>query len=268
MLSIGEFAYLGGVSVRMLRHYDSLGLVVPAATDEWTRRRRYEMSQLPRLRQLLALKDLGFSLEEAGPLLDRSLSLEEMLVMLRAREREVQAGILAGQDRLARIRERLRVLELEQEMPEYTITTLPALEFVQLQRTVAGSEEVPLHIGGMYDRLEAACDQAGARSTGPAIATYLAGDDGLLVTAALTVSDSAAVLAADPTVSEGREPQVARAATLLHEGRIQDIGVSWQALGNQLAAAGLELRGPCREIYHRTGDDDGGWTVELQQPVV
>ena len=267
MLSIGEFAYLGGVSVRMLRHYDALGLVVPAATDEWTRRRHYEMSQLPRLRQLLALKDLGFSLEEIGPLLDRTLSLEEMLCMLRDREREVQAGILAGQDRLVRIRERLRLLELEQEMPEYTITSLPALEFVQLQRTVAGSEEVALHIGGMYDRLEAACDRAGTPPVGPSIATYLAGDEGLLVTAALTVGDPAAVLAADPTVSEGREPEVSRAATLLHEGHIQDIGVSWQALGNQLAAAGLELHGPCREIYHRLGDDDGGWLVELQQPL-
>ncbi|QTF73478.1 MerR family transcriptional regulator [Arthrobacter woluwensis] len=268
MLSIGEFAYLGGVSVRMLRHYDSLGLVVPAATDEWTRRRRYEMSQLPRLRQLLALKDLGFSLEEIGPLLDRSLSVEEMLVMLRDREREVQAGIVDGQGRLARIRERLRVLEWEREMPEYTLTDLPALEFVQLQRIVGGSEEVGLHIGGMYDRLDDACERAGVRTTGPSIATYLAGDDGLLVTAGLTVGDAAAVTAADPSVSIGHEPEVARAATILHEGRIQDIGVSWQALGNQLAAAGLELAGPCREIYLRTGDDDGGWTVELQQPVV
>ncbi|MFJ3959058.1 MerR family transcriptional regulator [Arthrobacter sp. NPDC090010] len=268
MLSIGEFAYLGGVSVRMLRHYDSLGLVVPAATDEWTRRRSYEMSQLPRLRQLLALKDLGFGLDEVGPLLDRSLSLEDMLAMLRDREREVQEDLFAGQERLARIRERLRVLEMEHEMPEYTLTSLSALDFVQTQRTVAGSEEVPLYISGMYDRLEAACERAGSAVTGPSIATYLAGDDGLLVTAALTVSDPSSVLAEDGALSEGHEPEVLRAATLTHEGRIQDIGVSWQTLGNQLAAAGLELRGPCREIYHRTGDGDGGWVVELQQPLV
>jgi DNA-binding transcriptional MerR regulator len=36
MLNIGDFAPLGGVSVRMLRHYDDLGLHVPW---RWTRGR-------------------------------------------------------------------------------------------------------------------------------------------------------------------------------------------------------------------------------------
>ena len=35
MFSIGEFSRLGSVSVRSLRHYHDLGLLVPADVDRW-----------------------------------------------------------------------------------------------------------------------------------------------------------------------------------------------------------------------------------------
>ena len=60
MLSIGDFARLAGVSVRMLRHYDRLGLVPAAHVDPSSGYRYYEPGQLPRIHALLALKDLGF----------------------------------------------------------------------------------------------------------------------------------------------------------------------------------------------------------------
>lgn len=33
MFTIGDFAHLGRVSVRMLRHYDAVGLLLPAHVD-------------------------------------------------------------------------------------------------------------------------------------------------------------------------------------------------------------------------------------------
>ncbi|GAA0489344.1 MerR family transcriptional regulator [Microbacterium aurantiacum] len=70
MLSIGEFARLAGVSVRMLRHYDRLGLLRPERVDLHSGYRRYAAAQLERANQLVALKDLGFTLEQVGVLLD------------------------------------------------------------------------------------------------------------------------------------------------------------------------------------------------------
>ena len=49
MFSIGEFAALGRVSVRMLRHYDAIGLLTPARTDPATGYRYYVADQLRRL---------------------------------------------------------------------------------------------------------------------------------------------------------------------------------------------------------------------------
>lgn len=61
---IGEFAELGGVSTKTLRFYDRIGLLRPAGTDPRTRYRFYLPEQLRDLASILALKDLGASLQE------------------------------------------------------------------------------------------------------------------------------------------------------------------------------------------------------------
>ena len=68
-LRIGEFSALGRVSVRMLRHYEKLGLLEPSQTDAWTGYRSYTLEQLPRLNRIVTLKELGFSLQEVGAIL-------------------------------------------------------------------------------------------------------------------------------------------------------------------------------------------------------
>ena len=47
MLKIGEFSKLSRVSVRMLRHYDEIGLLKPAETDRFTDYRYYREDRLP-----------------------------------------------------------------------------------------------------------------------------------------------------------------------------------------------------------------------------
>src|SRR5215469_9945045 len=69
---IGEFAQLGGVSTKTLRHYEKLGLLRPAAVDARTRYRCYMATQLRDLASILALRDLGFSLSEIRAFLGRS----------------------------------------------------------------------------------------------------------------------------------------------------------------------------------------------------
>ena len=63
MFSIGEFARHGRVSVRMLRHYDAIGLLQPACIDPASGYRSYRASQLAELNRVIALKDLGFTLQ-------------------------------------------------------------------------------------------------------------------------------------------------------------------------------------------------------------
>lgn len=64
MLKIGEFSRLTQVSVRMLPHYDEIGLLKPAETDRLTDYRYYKEEQLPAMCRIKALKDMGFSLAD------------------------------------------------------------------------------------------------------------------------------------------------------------------------------------------------------------
>mgnify|MGYP000207889329 FL=1 len=47
MLKIGEFSKLSRVSIRMLRRYNEVGLLLPAETDPITGYRYYSEDQLP-----------------------------------------------------------------------------------------------------------------------------------------------------------------------------------------------------------------------------
>ena len=95
MIRIGDLSKLSLVSVKTLRYYDELGLLKPELVDPFTGYRMYEFHQLERLNRILALKDLGFSLEEIGRLLREEVSPEQMRGMLRLRRAEARKKVRA-----------------------------------------------------------------------------------------------------------------------------------------------------------------------------
>lgn len=129
MLSIGDFARHGRVSVRMLRHYDLIGLLVPARVDFVSGYRFYEVGQLTRLHRIIALKELGFTLDQVGRMLDDAVSGAEMRAMLALRRADLEQRIAADRERLVRVEARLRVIEKEGTMPtdEIVVKTVPAV---------------------------------------------------------------------------------------------------------------------------------------------
>ena len=117
MFSIGEFARHGRVSVRMLRHYDAIGLLRPATVDPASGYRFYQAGQLADLNRLVALKDLGFTLQQVQAILAEQVSAAELRGMLRLRRAEIHAQIEAETARLARVGARLLTIEDEARAP-------------------------------------------------------------------------------------------------------------------------------------------------------
>lgn len=68
MFQIGQFSRLGGISAKQLRAYDELALFRPVWVDPSSGYRYYSPAQLPELRRILALRQLGMPLEEIGAL--------------------------------------------------------------------------------------------------------------------------------------------------------------------------------------------------------
>ena len=89
MFSIGEFARLGGVSARTLRHYDEIGLLRPVTVDPNTAYRGYAAAQLGQLNRIMALKELGLSLTQVRRLLD-GVTLDELRGMLALRRAQLE----------------------------------------------------------------------------------------------------------------------------------------------------------------------------------
>ena len=126
MLKIGEFSKLSRVSVRMLRHYDDIGLLHPAEIDRFTDYRYYSEAQLPTVCRITALKDMGFRLADICRMLDFYDDRQRLDECLAAQQAalETQAEDVARKLRLLdSARKRLR----KEDTMAYNVTvkTLP-----------------------------------------------------------------------------------------------------------------------------------------------
>ncbi|MEI2779287.1 MAG: MerR family transcriptional regulator [Tetrasphaera sp.] len=266
MLTIGDFARWGQVSVRMLRHYDALGLLVPARVDQWTGYRLYDAEQLSRLNRLVALKDLGFSLAEIGPILDASISAEELRGMLLLRRTQVEEAIEADRARLRAIERRLRTIAKEDTMSDlqFTEKPLPSIRIHQRTATVAGQAEIAATIGPIFEELMTAGATLGYPDHGQ-VAWYGDGGEPMEIGAGVPAIDG---LPPIPGTEPAELEAADRAVVTVHHGDMETIADTWQALHRYLGAQGLSPAGRCREVYHQTPlDRPDDWVTELQQPV-
>jgi DNA-binding transcriptional MerR regulator len=271
MFKIGDFSRLSQVSVNALRHYDELGLLKPQQVDRFTGYRYYSIEQLPRLQRILALKDLGFSLEQIAQMLDEHFSLEEMRGMLRLKRAEVDQQAQAEQARLARIEARLRYLEMEGKMPEHEVV-VKKIE----PRWVACEREVVATIAEMQPRSYAMFNEIytwiathGIKPDGPPLSIYYNHEyteqDIDVETAAFIEQPLATVREADRVKLRQLEG-VEQMACILHSGRLDNILETYAAIGKWIQANGYRMAGPCREIYLQPPASDSPVT-EIQYPV-
>src|SRR5512145_2409998 len=114
MFRIGEFSRIGSVTIDTLRHYDALGLLKPAEVDPFTGYRYYTAGQLQSLNQIIALKEVGFSLEEIARILRDNLTTDELRGMLKAQLVLAESAIETAQLRREQILARLNYLNLEE----------------------------------------------------------------------------------------------------------------------------------------------------------
>lgn len=121
MLKIGEFSRLSQVTVKTLHHYDELGLIKPAHIDPITNYRFYTVEQLPRIHRIMALKEMGLSLEQIGLMLEKELSTEEMRGMLHFKQAQIQQELREAQRQLSMVEFRLRMIEAESNFPELDV---------------------------------------------------------------------------------------------------------------------------------------------------
>lgn len=121
MLRIGEFSQLAQVTVKTLHYYEEIGLLSPVYVDPSTGYRYYDMEQLPKAHRIMALKDLGFSLDQIAGVLEDDPSEQRVRQLLRSNLDEIDADMQKILRRKSLIDFRLRMLESEASFPNLDV---------------------------------------------------------------------------------------------------------------------------------------------------
>lgn len=160
MLKIGDFSKLSRVSIRMLRHYDEIGLLRPVKVDPDSLYRYYGEDQLPIAGRITALKDMGFGLASIGELLACYDDKDLLERHLRRKQAELQAQSAQTAYRLRLLDTALKRLRKDETAMNYDVTlktfperyaatvrmTIPSYDQEGMLWSVLVSETAPLHL--------------------------------------------------------------------------------------------------------------------------
>lgn len=274
MFRIGEFAQIAQVSGRQLRFYDQLGLLQPAHVDQQTGYRYYSIRQLPRLNSILALKDLGLSLEQIGPLLDREMSPAELRSMLTLKRAQLERSLQEEEARLRHIESRIAQIDREGKADGFDVLvkSTPPTPFLAVNCSCDNMDEVV--------RMVRTVAEEGSRQIKPALRDKLvvvARNDvdaeklDLDIGFSLTRPSNASVRIAGDLVLRATElPAIETMATVVRPGTNAESHTSFGTVGRWIEANHYEIAGPCREIFLEpiTGPPGfEGALVEIQFPV-
>jgi DNA-binding transcriptional MerR regulator len=273
MFRIGEFAQIAQVSTRQLRFYDQLKLLCPEHTDHQTGYRYYAIRQLPRLNAILALKDLGLTLEQIGSLLEDAVSPEALRGMLLLKKAETEQAIQVEEQRLRHIESRIAQIDQQGGSTGYdvVIKSLAPQPILATHHSVAGFEEAgPLVVA------VAAAGQAALRASGRGNLVVLARNDpdsdrlDLTIGYLLPRARERTLTVDGFTFSPRNLPAIKIAATVVRQGTNPESHAAFGAIGTWIEANGYSITGPSREIFLEPVLEPPGFDkalVEIQFPV-
>jgi len=253
LITIGEFARLGGVSIKALRIYAEIGLLQPAAIKPQSRYRMYSRTQLSRLHRILTLKNAGLPLAQiSSQLLHRdqpTLSRIRASLLSRAQDLQqqlawVEAEMFASRNRGSAIAPvvvkrapEMRILSQRRRIDTYDDANGMLCE---LGKKAPGS--IRLVSGTIWH-------DCGAKTKIIDCEAFWVLNRGLRARAAKTLSAVTMV-------------------SVIHECDESRIGESYDAARRWIVDNHYEIAGPNREIYLGASPADSSLAVtEVQFPV-
>jgi effector-binding domain-containing protein len=267
MFKIGDFSRLCFVTVKTLRYYDEIGLLKPVKVDRFTGYRYYSANQLPQLHYIIALKDMGLSLEEIATLVNNSLSPSQMRDIFILKQAELRQRLNEEQKRLGQVEKLLQQIEKEGKMPEYQVI----IKKVEPQIFASIREVIPNygHVGELYNALIPYVFSHGGKPAGPTV--YICHDNefkekdaeveaGIPIAQAIPGSDRVKVY----------DLPGIEAACTIYKGPYEGISEAYSALMAWIESNGYQITGPDRELYLTSPADTQNpteYVTEIQFPV-
>ncbi|MEU7425801.1 MerR family transcriptional regulator [Streptomyces sp. NPDC040750] len=262
LLTIGAFAARTRLSAKALRLYDRLGLLSPARVDGPTGYRYYRADQAERARLVALLRQLDMPLARIAEVVGAEGA--EAADRLAAYWAGVEARV-AGQRTLAEyLRGRLsgRSSEMYDKFVIETVDVPARVVLSESRHTLA--DELPTWIGASLGRLEAAARECGGVTGAPFVVYHREvsmESDGPAESCVPVADEAAARSWAGRQGHTWRtrvrtEPAVRLAYTRITKAQVAhpQILAAFEAVEQWIAGEGLEVAGPCREVYFADWD--------------
>ncbi len=274
MFRIGEFSKIAQTAISQLRYYDQIGLFQPEHTDPFTGYRYYRAAQLPDLNRILAMKELGLTLEQIKRLVMDNVSAEEIRGMLSLKKAQVEQELHASIERLRHIEARLRQIEQEGELSQddIVIKELPAQPLYSFRTTYPDIRGASMHRIEMTKLLPSHIPE---KKLGYFVA--IVHEDafaienvdieiGFLLNA---VVDEPVQLSSGHQLTMRMLPPVEMAACVVRVGCMENGYACYAKIGRWLEANDYRLAGPVRDVFIVQAPPDRieEMVCEIQYPV-
>jgi DNA-binding transcriptional MerR regulator/effector-binding domain-containing protein len=140
-LQIGEFSRLCGVTIKTLRHYEKLGLLIPEHIDRYSGYRYYSVGQMQKMGAIRELKSLGFSLVEIVDLYKQDTHYPDP-AMLVTKIASTEQQLAQLQTRHAQLLAILNARKKHEAMEKFTIQALPSCTVASYKGSIRNYSEL------------------------------------------------------------------------------------------------------------------------------
>ena len=273
MFKIGEFSTIARVSDVLLRHYDEIGLFNPAHVDPTNGYRYYSIEQLPQLNRILALRDLGLSLEQIGKMIKDNIGIDEIQGMLNLKVAQIEQSIEEEYARLRRVKSRLKDIRQAGTLSEHDVVvkTIEEQPYLSLRQTLVTLKEASQYYYQLGDVILKhhikGLSYVAAIFHQPAFKTEdVDWELGFLLKEPFS---GTVPLPDNRELSSKQLPAVEEMATVVHAGPWSEMHLGFGALGAWIEVNNYRIVGPAREVYLNLvpPQEEDKFVVEIQLPV-
>jgi len=274
MFRIGEFSKIAHVPGSLLRYYDEIGLLKPAHVDRGTGYRYYSVEQLSSLNRIIALKDLGLSLEQIARMLDKNVTTEEIRSVLYLQKVQLEQTVHTEMERLHHVEIRLQQVDAEGTTGEQDVVLkpLPSQLFFSVRTVTSNWKQVGELMREVADILP---PHVSPKSLGN-LTVILHSDMYENVDVDIEVGyvlrdplEGSLDLSHERTLRTRQLPGAETAATIFRFGKYENSLKSYCAIGTWIEKNGYQIVSPGREVSLRLPhpDEPDEAVTEIQFPV-
>jgi DNA-binding transcriptional MerR regulator/effector-binding domain-containing protein len=263
LYKIGLFSQMNKVTVKALRYYDDIDLLKPAYIDEHSGYRYYTSGQLPVLHSILALRQMGFTLEEIKKV-QQGMSEEKLLLQKKS---ELIRKIAEETMKLSQVECYLLQKDVDREH-HIILKELPEV-VVASMRTIMPNYDALFNImppmGAEMERLGCVCAFPEYCFNIYHDGEYKESDIDVEICEAVTEKKEDSDMLTFKTIEK-----VETAACVLHKGAYEGFPKAYAAVLRWVEENGFQIIDSPRESYIDgvwNKDSEEDWLTEIQFPV-